>query len=156
MGKWQDTTVAPFISNSSSILRRVAIALSASPSNRGVQRVFGYLRGVYEDIALYQRALAVGRHHNAHVPRRMAGGVDGADFVGEVGVSVQSLQDAGGGERLYVGVHVGKSLRGLHFWLSEVVEIGLVNHVPRVGKRGDVGAVALCRVPAHVIEVQVG
>ena len=121
-----------------------------------VPMVFGDLGGMDENVALDEGLLALGGDEDAHVARGVAGGVDGADFRGEVGVFGEGVEEAEFDEALDGGFHEGDGLVGLDFGLSEVVEVFLVNDVAGVGEGGYELALLLDGVPAYVVAVEVG
>ena len=102
-----------------------------------VPMVFGDLGGMDENVALDEGLLALGGDEDAHVARGVSGGVDGADFRGEVGVFREGVEEAEFDEALDGGFHEGDGLFGLDFGQSKVVEVFLVNDVAGVGEGGD-------------------
>ena len=112
--------------------------------------------GWTKNVSLDEGLLALGGDENAHVARGVAGGVDGADFRGEVGVFRDGVEEAEFDEALDGGFHEGDGLFGLDFGLSKVVEVCLVNYVAGVGEgRYELSLLFDC-VPAYVVAVEVG
>ena len=121
-----------------------------------VPSVLGDLGGMDEDVAFDEGLLALGRDEDAHMARGVAGGVDGADFRGEVGVFRDGVEETEFDEALDGGFHEGDGLFGLDFGFTEVVEVCLVNDVAGVGECGNEPAFLFDGVPTHVVAVQVG
>ena len=84
-----------------------------------VPMVLGDLGGMDENVSLYEGLLALGGDEDAHVARGVAGGVDGADFRGEVGVFGEGVEEAEFDEALDGGSHEGDGLVGLDFRLRK-------------------------------------
>ena len=61
----------------------------------------GYLGGMDENVPLDEGLFALGGDEDAHVARGVAGGVEGADFRGEVSVFGEGVEEAEFDESLH-------------------------------------------------------